>query len=201
MPSSERTKINHVWNQMHFRCGNPKARQYKDYGGRGIKVCERWDSLQAFIDDMGPRPTGTSIERIDNDGDYCPENCRWATKIEQMANTRRTVWITARGKTMTLPQWAKELGVPASRLNSRCRKYGWSDEEVIERSRHHRLRNTRHVTFNGRTMHVVAWAREIGVDPHLIYRRLNAGWSPEAALTTPLQVQFSNTKGRRKNNV
>lgn len=84
-----KTKTYIVWRAMHQRCKQPKNNHYKYYGGRGIKICERWGSYENFLIDMGERPDGLSIDRINNDGDYEPSNCRWATHTQQMNNTRR----------------------------------------------------------------------------------------------------------------
>jgi hypothetical protein len=121
------------------RCGDPTKRGYHLYGERGIKVCDRWlADFRTFAHDMGPKPTPMhSLDRIDNDGPYSPENCRWATKREQSNNTRRTRWIEAFGKRQTLKQWAEECGVRPSLLHQRMHRDGLTAEQAIEKSRRH----------------------------------------------------------------
>lgn len=125
-------EYNH-WRHMKGRCYNPNNHKYKNYGGRGITVCERWHDFLAFYEDMGPRPSKHhSIDRIDNDGDYCPENCRWATVITQSRNKRNVTSFTYNGKTMTVPEWAEHLGVRALSIHARLNR-GWSVEEALGR--------------------------------------------------------------------
>lgn len=118
------TKAYDVWVSMKSRCLNKKDKSYKNYGGRGIKICDRWLSFQNFYEDMGEPPKGKTLDRIDNDGDYFPPNCRWATRAQQNRNHRRNVVITWKGKTQTLADWSKETGIKYFTLRGRLKK-GW----------------------------------------------------------------------------
>lgn len=118
---------------MKVRCQNPKANAYHHYGGRGIKVCERWESFDNFLADMGPRPSlDHSVERKDVDGGYSPDNCCWATQAEQNRNRRNNRTATCDGVTKTLKEWSEITGIPFETLTARWR-YGWSGEDIVKR--------------------------------------------------------------------
>ena len=120
------------WASMRYRCNNPSLKQYKNYGGRGIKVCERWNnSFERFLEDMGKRPSPKhSIDRIDNNGDYEPKNCRWATQKQQANNVRTNHVLEFKGESMTLTRWARKIELHPNTLLSRIRK-GWSVERAL----------------------------------------------------------------------
>ena len=122
-----------IWGGIIKRCYNPRNRAYRLYGGRGIVVCDRWrHDAAAFVADMGPRPsTRHSVDRIDNDGPYSPENCRWATYLEQGQNTTRSRKITHDGETLTAAAWARRLGVTWGAVEQRLSR-GQSFAEAVE---------------------------------------------------------------------
>ena len=120
-----------VWAAMKQRCLNPNHPHYKDWGGRGITVCERWLSFDNFLADMGEKPPKMQIDRIDNDGNYEPENCRWASPKQQLLNTRRTRLVTFNGQTKALSEWADELGINRSTLYKRINRSGWTPEDAL----------------------------------------------------------------------
>jgi hypothetical protein len=121
-----------VWRSMLNRCRVPTNKVYQHYGGRGISVCDRWTSFEAFFEDMGPRPSAKhTIERIDNNGNYCPENCQWVTMQVQQNNRRNNVRLTLQGRTQTQTQWSMELGIPLSTIRHRKKK-GMSDEDALK---------------------------------------------------------------------
>ncbi len=128
------TRIYDIWTQMKSRCGNPSHKDYHHYGGRGIIVCGRWkDSFEAFYSDMGPRPSNRhTLDREDNEGDYNPENCRWATMSQQNRNKSTNRLLTIAGETKCIAEWAKTAGLTPSILYARLSR-GWSDEEAVSR--------------------------------------------------------------------
>ncbi len=119
-----------TWRGMVRRCTNPRDAAFPSYGGRGITVCERWHSFEAFIADMGPRPPGRSLDRIDNNAGYEPGNCRWATATEQQNNKRDNRPLEHDGRTMTLSQWAAETGLKMATIWARLRK-GWKVSDAL----------------------------------------------------------------------
>lgn len=126
------TPIHGIWSGMIQRC-SPKAAKHciADYYGRGIRVCERWHTFEKFLEDMGERPSlNHTLDRIDNDGDYEPSNCRWVTQREQCRNTRRNVMITHKGETLCLTDWSAKLDLCYETMRHRIKR-GCSVEEIL----------------------------------------------------------------------
>jgi hypothetical protein len=119
------------WLSAKQRCLNPNDRAYSRYGGRGIKFSERWMVFLAFYEDMGPRPLGMELDRIDNNGNYEPGNCRWATPQQQANNRRSNRWITFNGKTQTVMQWSRETGIKRTTIEQRLDSCGYSVQKAL----------------------------------------------------------------------
>lgn len=143
-PRASRTRIWRIWQNALARCHNSNLPKYKYYGGRGIKICERWLLFDNFRDDMGNPPDEMSLDRKDVNGHYscgkcsqCLENgwtanCRWATKIEQANNTRANVFLEYKGRSQTLTMWCRELGLIYSAMLYRLSKMGMSVADAFE---------------------------------------------------------------------
>lgn len=131
-----------VWQDMLNRCRNPKVRSYPNYGGRGITVCDRWQDFSNFYQDLGPRPMGYSLERIDSNGNYEPSNVKWIPLVDQQRNKRNNHFITYDGITDTLSGWAKRIGVKRATLSRRINKYNWPIEKALNENRNHRISKT-----------------------------------------------------------
>lgn len=123
--------LHRIWTGMRTRCNNPRARDYARYGGRGITICERWNDFAAFVQDMDNRPSPKHVlDRIDNDGPYAPENCRWVTLTESARNRRDTLRLTVGGVTRSLAEWSELTGLPQHLIRHRLKR-GWKHEECL----------------------------------------------------------------------
>lgn len=179
-----------IWTSMKQRCQNPRCRTWKWYGGRGIKVCERWQAFENFYVDTGPRPSPRhELDRYpDNDGNYEPDNCRWTLHRGNNRNRRNNLTLTYDGRTLLLVEWAEKLGIPRETIHWRlC--HGWSISKTLttkSRPQRHYRRNTKRMrvlTVSGRKQTVAAWARTSGLSAGTILARLKLGWSPKLAVT------------------
>lgn len=127
-----------AWRSMKSRCFSPSNSNYPRYGGRGIRVCERWQAFENFLADMGARPKGKTLERRNNNGNYELSNCYWATPKQQSNNTRKTLFLEFNGERKSLGTWAEEKGISLKNLRNRI-KYGWPAEKAL----HHPVRKKR----------------------------------------------------------
>lgn len=122
------------WHMMKQRALNPKDPNAHHYSGRGITVCKRWLKFENFLADMGERPPGTCLDRIDNDKGYRPGNCRWVSQAEQTRNRRNNVFIEHKGRRQTVQEWSQELGIAFTTLRMRM-KAGWPVERILSTER------------------------------------------------------------------
>lgn len=173
------TRLYMIWSGMRQRCSNPHTEHYNRYGGRGIKVCPEWEDFSAFEDwaySHGYREY-LSIDRIDNNGPYSPENCRWVTQIEQHQNTSKTVLLTIGGETKSIAAWARESGIDGSTIKRRLQR-GKSGQELIAP---YRYKPKLH-TINGISKTAKDWAAEIGISESSFYDRMKRGWKDKELL-------------------
>lgn len=129
-----RTPEHSSWRKMLERCESPSAKEYAEYGAKGVKVCDRWHDFAQFLADMGARPPGTTIDRIKNEKGYEPGNCRWATREVQMQNRSIARMISHDGETLNMVEWARRLSIKPSTLSQRINGYGWSVERALSQS-------------------------------------------------------------------
>lgn len=119
-----------VWRQMISRCYDPENPKYPRYGARGIRVCDRWICRRLFIEDMGEKPDGMSLNRIDNDGDYTPENCEWATSMAQAQNRSSNRSLTFNGESHCITEWSRMVGIGRKTISKRLES-GWTVEQAL----------------------------------------------------------------------
>jgi len=179
-----------VWASMLDRCRNPAHKAYARYGGRGIVVCPQWENFEVFIADMGRRPSDRhSLDRIDNNGPYSPNNCRWATQRTQARNQERNIRLTHNGKTQTVMCWAEETGLSHALILRRIQALGWGVAEALDtpagpptnwRGKSHK--DAAQYELNGKRQSLSDWAKELGLNTATLYSRIKRGWPLDRAL-------------------
>lgn len=176
------TKLYYIWSNMKNRCFNKKCKDYIFYGARGISVCNDWRSFEFFDEwaiENGYRE-GLSLDRIDNDRSYCPENCRWVTMNEQFNNRRSNHYIEYNGENKTITQWAKEYGMTEQMLSGRLRK-GWSMEDALTRSK----KEPKTIEYNGVTYTISEFSKKHGLPYYIVNSRLRSNWDIDRIINTP----------------
>ena len=121
----------HSWRSLRNRCNNKHTWNYHRYGGSGVSYDSRWDSYDLFLEDMGERPDGKTLDRIDNTKGYFKENCRWSTASEQQSNRKCNLWIEYNGELKTAKQWAVDLGLAPGTVWNRIKLLGWDIERAV----------------------------------------------------------------------
>lgn len=187
-----KTPIHNLWCDMRKRCMNPKQVHFHRYGGRGISVCKRWEVFENFYKDMGDPPIGMKLDRIDNNGNYTPSNCRWATQMEQQNNRSTNRLIAYRGETKTISQWARETGVKAGTIHWRLKsnilvKDLFSKERLKLRIDQTKRKGVRILEYKGVRETMSYWGRKTGIGVATLWMRLERGWPIERALTQNVQ--------------
>jgi hypothetical protein len=199
-PLSDRERLQGIRSSMIQRCTNKKVWSYSRYGGRGIKVCQEWlkdfESFYVWAQQSDYR-SDLQLDRIDNDGDYTPKNCRWVTIAQNSRNKHTNYKIEYQGEQMILADWALKLGIDYHVLHHRLRYLGWTVEEAFSNvsSSHNRIK--KQIEFNGQSMTAAEWGRELGITGRSILYRLEAGWSIEDALLTPPRKKPKNIYNKK----
>jgi hypothetical protein len=196
--SVHNTPTYNSWLAMKSRCFNESNNVYHLYGGRGITVCDKWLNFEGFFEDMGYRPEGTTIERINSDRNYEPGNCRWATAQEQANNISTNHRIEYNGQTKTLAEWSRDGSVVNQFALSKRLSRGWTPEQALtlpvgeevnsrasEKSLATRFQ-PKMIEHNGKRQSIKDWSKELGfVTSSALSKRIAAGMPLEKALTPP----------------
>lgn len=192
----QRTRLNNIYANMKRRCYNPKSEVYKYYGGRGITICEEWNNSEVVHLESGGNSSkgfqafkkwalengyedNLTIDRIDVNKGYSPENCRWVSMKVQSNNLRNNVRLTYKGRTQTIHEWCEELNLNYDRIRHRICRAGWTVEKAFETKENQRYT---YLTYKGRTQSIKEWAKEIGIKENTLTCRIRNGWTVERAL-------------------
>lgn len=179
-----------IWCSIKERCNNPNNIAYVNYGKRNIYVCERWvNSFENFFSDMGSRPTKKhSIERRSVDGPYSPENCCWATSVEQANNKRNNRRITYNGETQSLSKWCTQLCIPYRAVMARLIR-GASIEKAFAEPFIDPKAARKFIEHDGKSLSIYGWSKKTGI-PYLVLRaRFDRGWNVHKAISQPVRTR------------
>lgn len=183
---SEYTRLGRIYHNMKTRCYNSNYDKYQYYGGKGITVCDEWlqsyDAFEKWAFNNGYDDILT-LDRIDPDGNYCPDNCRWVTRKEQANNRTSNRLLTYNGQTKTVQEWSEKTGICHRTLCGRLNA-GWSVKDALVTPVNTAFRNNP-ITFNGETLSRAEWSHRLGLSDRAVANRIARGWSIEDALTTP----------------
>lgn len=193
-------KLYGMWRYMMKRCYDVNWKDYKHYGARGIKVCEQWHNPINYINDLKEKPDGMELDRIDNNGNYSPENTRWVTHQENINNRRNTIMITYLGDTYSIQYWAKYFKMRVNLIRDRI-AWGWNLNDVFNlplNARHeNNARNFLKATYKGEEKLLTEWAEQYSISyPCLKNRILVLKWSIEDALNKKVVQGNKYTPGR-----
>jgi hypothetical protein len=172
----------HVWESIKQRCTNPENPAYKDYGARGITICQEWfDSFEKFLEHVGNRPTPKhSIDRIENNLSYQPGNVKWSTKKEQQNNRRNSLKATINGETKHISEWAEIYKIKFTTVVHRIKVQGMEPLAALTTPD----QNSKYATINGETKPIKEWLSIYKNSSTTYYRRINSGWDLIQAITT-----------------
>jgi len=175
-----------MWKNMMRRCYEPTVRGYERYGGRGISVCEEWHDINNFVEwcvKQNP-PKGFELDRINNDGNYEPGNCRFVSRTDNIRNRSTVLLITINNETHPLAEWCERFDIDYRLVFHRIRKLNWTPEKalttpIVSPAKHM-------ITYQNKTQDLAKWCRELNVSYNMVFQRIvNGGWDPVEALVTP----------------
>ena len=175
-----------IWQGMLGRCSNPNYPKWRNYGGKGITVCDRWRTFENFLADMGECPSDNhSIDRICSNGNYEPANTRWSDRYQQANNKTNNVVLEFQGRRLTMAEWAKELDISYNAIQFRLQR-GWNIEDTLTVSVR-KVPDEKILTCNGESHNVKEWCKKFGMPYSTLQNRLKRGWSIEESLSIPIR--------------
>lgn len=180
-----------VWSGLFTRCHNKNSKDYKYYGAKGVTICGRWsikggEGFWNFVKDMSPRPEGTTLDRIDREKEYSPDNCRWATPLEQVNNRGIATSLTYDGETHTITEWGEITGIGRETLYQRINYRGWDAKKALTTPKKKAKRGRKvFLDYHGERIDLAEAERLTGVSRSTIQRKMRLGWALDDIIKEP----------------